>query len=307
MYDIPILFIIFKRYDTSIKVFQKIRNIKPKKLYIAADAGRTKEEEDKCFRTRSIVDNIDWDCDVKLLFQDKNLGCKYGPYTAINWFFQFEEEGIILEDDCLPNDSFFTYMKEMLHLYKNDNRIGMIAGHNPINIELPYSYIFSRFKGCWGWATWKRAWENIDIELTKLNYIDEIIPLMVYDKKRENHWKHALKLISNNKVAAWDWPWYFSLAAQNQLCVFPHKNLVANIGFGDEGTHCLGNPEMNTLTTYELDFPLVPPKMVAPNLDFDYAFEKDLNMGITTFRKRIMGLIPQSIRYNIKMLLRKIF
>ena len=97
MYDIPILFIIFKRYDTTLKVFNKIRSIKPQKLYIAADAPRFEAEKEKCLQTRSIVDNIDWDCDVKLLYHDKNLGCKYGPYTAINWFFQYEKEGIILE------------------------------------------------------------------------------------------------------------------------------------------------------------------------------------------------------------------
>lgn len=304
MFNVPILFIIFKRYDTTIKVFKEIQKIKPKKLYIAADAGRSSEEQIKCEETRSIIKNIDWECEIFTLFQKKNQGCKYGPYTAINWFFQHEEEGIILEDDCLPNNSFFQFMKEMINKYRDDDRIGMIAGHNPINIEIPYSYTFSRFKGCWGWATWKRAWNKIDIELQQIDYTKHIIPFMVYNKKREKHWKQALKLIEENKVAAWDWPWYFSLAAQNQLCIFPKKNLVANIGFGDDGTHCMGNAPENALTTYELEFPLKSPSSITPYLEFEYTFEQGLNMGIINIRTIVGKICPIPIKRIIKKILK---
>lgn len=304
MYNVPILFIIFKRFDTTKRVFQEIRKIRPQKLYIAADAGRSVEEQIKCDETRSIVNNIDWDCEVHVLYQDKNCGCKYGPYKAINWFFENEKEGIILEDDCLPNHSFFMFVKEMLEKYRNDNRIGMIAGHNPININLPDSYVFSRFKGCWGWATWKRSWINIDLELKNIDYANDIIPLMVYDDKKKTHWRHVLKLISQNKVAAWDWPWYFSLAAQNQLCIFPNKNLIANIGFGEEGTHCIGDAPDSALETNTLKFPLKHPLAVFPNREFEYAFEKTLNLGknsiISIILHYICPLFPRSFKEIIK-------
>lgn len=309
MYDIPILFIIFKRYDTTYRVFQEIRKIKPKKLYIAGDAGRTLEEQKKCDQTRTIINLVDWDCEIKTLFHTQNHGCKYGPFTAINWFFENEEKGIILEDDCLPNHSFFLFMKEILEKYKDDDRIGMVAGHNPISIDIPYSYIYSRFKGCWGWGTWKRSWINIDIELNRVNYSKEIVPLMVYNNYKRKHWLHALKLINENKVSAWDWPWYFSLASQNQLCVFPCKNLVANIGFGEEGTHCMGDAPQNVLQSFEIEFPLKEPINYAPFLKFELTFENTLTMGQYKFRKALKRIIskfiPKIIKRKIKLLIKK--
>lgn len=123
--------------------------------------------------------------------------------------FKHEEEGIILEDDCVPDLTFFPFVREMLVKYRNDNRVSMIAGHSEVSIPLSTSYVFSRFRACWGWATWKRAWCNIDIELENYDYRKEVVPLMVYDQRRGAHWLTALDLIDQNKVNAWDWPWYF--------------------------------------------------------------------------------------------------
>lgn len=275
-YDIPVLFIIFKRYHTAVEVFKVIKQIKPKKLYVAADGPRNLQEKEMCDKTRSLIEQVDWDCDLQLQFRNENLGCKYGPYTSISWFFEHEEEGVILEDDCIPDLTFFPFVKEMLETYRTDNRVSMIAGHSEVSIPLKTSYIFSRFKACWGWATWRRAWNYIDIELQNHDYMNDVIPLMVYDQERAVHWRIALELIAQNKVAAWDWPWYFSVAAQSQLCIFPCKNLVANIGFGEDGTHCLGEAPPEAITSFSLDFPLVAPKTVI----VDYAFEKEFEKGL---------------------------
>lgn len=227
-----------------------------------------------CDKTRDIIKQVDWDCELHLMYRDENLGCKYGPYESISWFFKHEEEGIILEDDCVPDLTFFPFVREMLVKYRNDNRVSMIAGHSEVSIPLSTSYVFSRFRACWGWATWKRAWCNIDIELENYDYRKEVVPLMVYDQRRGAHWLTALDLIDQNKVNAWDWPWYFSQAAQSQLCIFPSKNLVANIGFGEDGTHCLGEPPAEAITSYSLSFPLVHPKTVIVNWLFEKEFER---------------------------------
>ena len=211
-YDVPVLFIIFKRHYTAIKVFERIKEIKPKKLYVAADGPRDLQEKEMCDKTRDIIKQVDWNCELHLMYRDENIGCKYGPYESISWFFNHEEEGVILEDDCVPDLTFFPFVREMLVKYRNDNRISMIAGHSEVSIPLSTSYVVSRFRACWGWATWKRAWCNIDIELENYDYRKEVVPLMVYDQRRGAHWLTALDLIDQNKVNAWDWPWYFSQA-----------------------------------------------------------------------------------------------
>lgn len=306
-YDVPILFIIFKRYHTTVKSFEVIKQMKPKKLYIAADGPRNAQEKEMCDKTRSFAEQVDWECDLRLLFHDKNLGCKYAPYTAISWFFEHEEEGIILEDDCIPDLTFFPFVKEMLEKYRTDNRVSMIAGHSEVSIPLKTSYVFSRFKACWGWATWRRAWKYIDLELQNYDYARDVVPLMVYDQSRAVHWHTALKLIAQDKVTAWDWPWYFSVAAQSQLCIFPCKNLVANIGFGEDGTHCLGEAPAEAITSYSLDFPLVAPKSVMVDYDFEKEFEKGLLMGYEPPKpkKNIFISIGKEIRRAFRRLYKK--
>lgn len=162
--NIPILFIIFKRKEISLQSFARIKKVKPTKIYIACDGARPfiKGEIDLVSNTRqAILDQIDWDCEVKTLFQDENLGCATGVYTAIDWLFKHEDTGIILEDDCVVQDSFFPYMEELLTKYKHDERIGMIDGANYIHsVHVPDSYCFSKYKSTNGWGTWKRAWKT---------------------------------------------------------------------------------------------------------------------------------------------------
>lgn len=175
MINLPVLFIIFNRREIALKSFERIKKIQPKQLYIAGDGPRSDHPNDEFLieSTRtSIISSIDWDCNVKTLFQESNLGCGKGVFTAINWFFSQEEYGVILEDDCIADLSFFRYSFELLEKFKNDQRIGMIAGTNPIKIKnYEYSIIYSKFKSCWGWATWRRAWENMDINLSWRNSI----------------------------------------------------------------------------------------------------------------------------------------
>lgn len=303
MYQIPILFIIFKRKDVAMRSFERIRQLKPSKLYIASDGPRAEvEHEDELVRAtrESILSAIDWECDVHQLFQTKNLGCGLGVYTAISWLFENEDMGIILEDDCVADPSFFVYAEELLQTYYDDQRIGMIAGTNQVaHYSMPYSYCFSKYAACWGWATWRRAWKHMDIDMHFLKDCEHsVLKNRGYQGKEVGRWKYQLRTIRLGRVSAWDWQWYFSLASQNQLCIFPCRNLISNIGNDQFATHTsLSN---TYIESHPLSFPLSHPAYICPDTDFDRAFFKtDNNMQASLKRMMPYGL-KQFLKRHIR-------
>ena len=303
-YSIPILFVVFNRPETAFTSFQKIKKIKPRHLYIASDAPReiVPNEKDLVEKTRALILNeIDWECEVKTLFQEKNLGCGIGVFTAINWLFENEEYGIILEDDCVVNTSFFKYMEELLNRYATDERIGMIAGTNPlVQYNSSTSYIFSKYKSCWGWGSWKRAWKNMDMSMNWRNVdLDSVLKNAGYCAMDYSGWKYKIKCIDANVVSAWDWQWYFSLSAQNQLCIYPSKNLVSNIGTDANATHTSGSDI--TLESFSMEFPMSHPHYIMPDCKFDRLFYKESN----TFQIKLKRLIPLSLKKKLKKLIVK--
>ena len=172
LFETPVLFLIFNREDTTQKVFNVLRRQKPKYLYVAADGPRKNKEgeAEKCRRTRDIINQVDWDCELKTLFREENRGCKMAVSSAISWFFEQVEQGIILEDDCLPHPSFFPFCEELLIRYKDDDRIGHIGGNCflPGLIEDGLSYDFCSISHIWGWASWRRVWKNYDVNFSSL-------------------------------------------------------------------------------------------------------------------------------------------
>ncbi|MBP3756584.1 MAG: hemolysin hemolytic protein [Prevotella sp.] len=302
MYNIPILFIIFRRKDIALTSFERIKSVKPARLYIACDGPRpdVEGEETLVEETRqAILDAIDWDCEVNTLFQKNNLGCSLGVYTAINWLFEHEEEGIILEDDCIANASFFAFVAEMLAKYRDDDRVGMIAGTNQIaKWPMQHSYCFSKYAACWGWATWRRAWKNIDINLSffpkeKRN----ILKNRGYQGKDTDRWRYQIDMIEKQRVSAWDWQWYFSLAAQNQLCIFPKVNLISNIGNDQAATHTAFSNIF--IQSHELSFPLDHPKYVMPDDAFDHRFYKKENSLLAIVKRKTPYSIKQFIKHHL--------
>ncbi|MCS7029805.1 MAG: nucleotide-diphospho-sugar transferase, partial [Bacteroidia bacterium] len=189
-----VLFLVFKRLDTTKKVFEVIRKAKPPRLYIAADGPRdwVEGEAEKVKMVREyLMNNIDWDCEVKTLFRDKNLGCGRAVSEAITWFFEHEEMGIILEDDTVPSLSFFWFCEELLKKYKDDKRIGMISGNNfQDGIKRgDGDYYFSIYNHIWGWATWRDRWEGYDFELDSFKD-DKFIEELFVNKKAIKYWKN---------------------------------------------------------------------------------------------------------------------
>lgn len=304
-YQIPILFLFFNRKEIAINSFEKIKQIKPSSLFLACDGPRDgiSNENELVYQLREeIVNLVDWDCNVQKLFQEKNIGCSKAVYTAVTWMFSTVDKGIILEDDCIPQKSFFPYVEELLNLYENDERIGMIAGYNKLGqTNITDSYCFSKYKSCWGWATWNRAWKNMDLELKwrSTEYASSILYNMGYKSADISDWQYKLKAIDKKIVSAWDWQWYLSLACQNQLTIFPNTSLVTNNGFGKGATHTYIQPEF-AIAKAEMRFPLKHPRYIVPNKSFDYAFYKVKN----TFLRKIKNKMPIALIQLIKKIIR---
>ena len=302
---IPILFIIFNRPSIAARSFEEIKKVKPSRLYLASDGPRDNKpgEREIVENTgQTILNMIDWECEVKTLFRDKNVGCSQGVYTAVNWLFENEEMGIILEDDCVISETFYQFMLELLERYKDDTRIGMIAGTNPV-LHIPshpYSYFFSRYKSCWGWATWCRAWLNMDIDMEWRSVDkDSILYNSGYGGNDTDYWNFELKYIDEGLVSAWDWQWYFSLAAQNQLCIYPKNNLVTNIGNEVGATHLRFTDDV--YKSYNIVFPLSHPKYIVPYLPYEKAYYKSFN----TIGRKIARRLPFKIKELIKQIVVK--
>lgn len=235
----PVLFLVFNRLDTTIQVFGEIKKAKPPRLYIASDGAReaVKGEFEKVKAIRSYLSsNIDWECEVKTLYRDKNLGCKYAVSSAIDWFFENEEMGIILEDDCLPSQSFFWYCQELLNMYKEDLRIWHISGAQILNLsQEKHSYHFSKYPGIWGWATWANRWKEYDVKLVSYNNIKDLQEFNL--KVDTNYWNKIFKRLKENKIDTWDFQWVFTVWYNNGLSITPNVNLIKNIGFDSNATH----------------------------------------------------------------------
>lgn len=304
---VPVLFLVFNRLNSARRVFEEIRRVKPPKLYLAADGPRPDYpgEAEKVQAVRNfLLESVDWNCQVYTLFRDENKGCGKAVYEAIEWFFGLEEEGIILEDDVLPVQSFFWFCQELLQRFRNDERIAMISGNNHIGYNPQFqSYIFSKYKGCWGWASWRRAWKNMDFEMKWLesSFRDKIIRNMGFGKSSEKHWSNAIHFIKNGRVNTWDWQWYFSIAANNQLCIFPSVNLAGNIGFGEGATHTVGKPRKSFILKEEMVFPLLHPQYVVPDIDHDRLFERKKIKD-----SKIKRLVPAFLKNSVKKLVTSI-
>lgn len=247
--ETPILFIIFKRYDTANQVFNRIREARPKHLYVAADGPRldVPGEVEDCTLTRSIIEKVDWDCDVHTLFQTENQGCGIGPFKAISWFFEHVDMGIILEDDCLPDNDFFKYCEEMLIRYKDDHRIALITGRNNFDI-MPHdnaSYFLSAFHFCWGWASWSRVWKEYDYLLstkTATDYFKHLVRYFGIWNLGVVLWRMNIffSCKRNQPRDIWDYQFCISTQLHDQFTIVPKKNLVRNIGFDERATHTGG-------------------------------------------------------------------
>lgn len=257
----PILFIIFKRPEVTLRVFNAIKQAKPRKLYVSANAPRpgNLEEIENCNKTRNIINTVDWDCQLFTFYREKYLPVELSESSAITWFFESEEQGIILEDDCLPDMTFFQFCDELLEKFKFDSRIGTISGPNTQFgfCRNEYSYYFSRLFHSWGWASWRRVWKGYDLkmELWPLirdgKYLEDIFE----DRNVINYWNYRLEQIYD-KPDTWDFQFSFHLLVNNYLNIVPVTNLISNIGHGQSAEHTKEPSIYANMKTEPINFPL---------------------------------------------------
>jgi hypothetical protein len=258
-----VLFIVFNRPETTTKVFEAIQKVKPSRLYIAADGPRigVKQDLEKIVKVREIISRVNWPCKIKTLFRKNNLGCKEAVSTAITWFFEHEEEGIILEDDCVPHNDFFSFCENLLNYYRYDKKVLTITGNNFQNSikRGNSSYYFSKYFHCWGWATWKKTWNYYDGNLKfwpewskSCHWKDSF-----YNKIEKNYWKKLFDQVYFNKINTWDYPFLACLWWNKGLTATPNVNLVTNIGFGKSVTHTTNKNDKNS------NIPLFNKKFIA--------------------------------------------
>ena len=299
MFDIPILLIIFNRPDTTKLVFEKIREVKPKQLFIAADGPRKDKpfEKEICETTRTVVlESIDWDCEVKTLLRNKNLGCGVAVSSSISWFFENVESGIILEDDCIPIIDFFYYCRELLNIYKNNVNVFHISGSKLMEGKNKYSYNASKYPMVWGWATWRRAWSFYEYNLTD---VDEYIQSKEFSKicsdvNEQWYWSK----IFNSKFNTWDFQWMYAIWKNKGISISPSVNLVSNIGFNKSATHTKEKPQAYRSVTKK-----ILPLKIPSHLKISYY--ADLKFFYTFCIKRsIRFILISNIKYKLSKLLK---
>jgi hypothetical protein len=305
MFEIPpILFIVFNRPTVTKIVFEAIREAKPKKLYVFADAPReTKSGEIELNNeVKHIATNIDWECELFTNFSQRNLGCRYGPLTAINWFFENETEGIILEDDCLPDQSFFRFAGELLAYYREEEKVMVISGDyfHGNTLQNQYSYYFSNYMHSWGWASWRRAWKKNDPDISlwpSLKSTDFLEKLGNGHKDFVKYWSKTFdKAITEKGGDYWDYQWLFSCWAAGGVTVLPAVNLVKNIGFGYDATHTfMIDKWILEMPLQSISFPLNHPPSIQTNALADRW--EDLNVYITKlpFYKRVINKVKRTL------------
>lgn len=280
-YSTPVVFLIFRRPELTAQVFEQIRAAKPAKLLVVADGPRNAEEVHLCQQAREVTEQIDWDCEVLRNYSDINLGCRDRVSSGLTWAFEQVEEAIILEDDCLPNPSFFFYCETLLNYYRHDERVMVISGDNFQDGQQrnSYSYYFSKYNHCWGWATWRRAWKYWEFSPEKwTKFRDAGLMKFVSDNPdEEKYWTSKFNnLFLEEKPNSWAHAWTFACWSQGGLTVLPHVNLVSNIGFGSDGTHTQGKGKFANMFNEEIGKISHPPFVIrhreADVYTFDYVF-----------------------------------
>jgi hypothetical protein len=271
----PVALLIFNRLDTTARVFKEIAKARPPKLLVVADGPRADKsgEREQCELTRAIIKKVDWDCEVLTNFAETNMGCKMRVASGIDWIFEQVEEAIILEDDCLPEQSFFQYCEEMLIKYRDNPRVGMVSGGN---LQFGHqrgqsSYYFSRYTHIWGWASWRRAWQHYDREITKWPaFRDEgWLEEMFRTQGERDYWRHSFNAVYDGSLDTWDCSWTFTALINGMLQIVPNVNLISNIGFGPNATHTHVVGIHAEMPTQPIAFPLKHPNFVLADQQAD--------------------------------------
>jgi len=272
-FDTPILIIFWRRSSSLLRVIESLRLVAPTKLFLASDGPRQDNslEAEQVAEARLLAEKaIDWPCDIARRYSENNHGVKYGPINALNWFFSQVEEGIILEDDCLPHPSFFGYCENLLERFRDDQRIWHISGNNFLGDESPsdYSYYFSKYTFIWGWATWRRCWTLYDPEMKSWSQMktSHLLKDLFPTEEEWDYWSSRWDEVAVKHTATWDYQWMYTCIVNGGISIVPKCNLVSNIGFGDGGVHTFDqDSELSNIPSRAIDVSIIHPINIMQN------------------------------------------
>lgn len=287
----PVAFFIFNRPDLTEIVFEAIRQAKPRILLVVADGARYPEELEKCLKTRAIVEKIDWNCQVLTNFSEINMGCGKRVSSGLDWVFSEVEEAIILEDDCLPSPSFFSFCQTLLEYYRHEQRIMLISGDNfqDGKSRTNCSYYFSKYNDIWGWASWRRAWQYYDFEMKswpkykQSNLIESVCDNLVEQK----YWTSLFDGVFDGSIDTWDYQLTYACFVQKALTILPNNNLISNLGYRADATHTkFENSNLARLPVTDI-WEINHPDIIVQNREADaYAFD-NVFLGKSVKRKLV--------------------
>lgn len=311
LFPVPISFHIFNRPETTRKVFEQIKNIKPSQLFITADGPRENiaGDNEKCREVRSIVDDIDWECKVFTNFAESNKGSYKSTSEGITWVFEHVDRAIILEDDCIPHPSFFRFCHELLDYYENDERIALISGNNfqLTGNKTEHSYYFSRYTHIWGFATWKRTWNQVDLKMQCWPEFKDMKGLQAIFRKNHEvkHWEMLFQGMYEGKIGPhWDYLLSLSSYMNHTLAILPNVNLVSNIGYGVDASNCKSKSRFQELNIEEIKFPLKHPKFICRYVDADNFTELNIfsRSKFTYLKSKIAIYLPKYLKEYLKLI-----
>ena len=304
--ETPVLLIAFNRPDTTKVAFNAIREVKPKKLYVAIDGPRNQiqGEEELCKQVLQITQNVDWECDTQYLIREKNLGCKYGVSGAISWALENEDRVIIIEDDIVPAATFFSFAEELLEKYKDDERIAMISANQYTPIKMENDYLFTNYGHIWGWATWKRVWDNFDVDLPYME--DDIkngyLKTMNFSRNKlksfERYSKGMFNSIKRLNINTWDYQFVYFILRNNLLSIAPRVNLASNIGTSSSRIDTVAKINKNYYPADESFNLYKHPNKIECDMEYDeHHFKNHISISFTPpLYKRIYNKILRIIK-----------
>ena len=317
----PVLLVAYRRPDTTKKVIDAIRVAAPERMFVACDGPNLKkpDEAEKVAATRALIEReIDWPCKIERRYSETNQGCKMGVSSAITWFFEQVEEGIIIEDDCVAHPDFFPYCAELLERFRHDSRVWHISGNNFQNGQwrCDGSYYFGHIPHSWGWATWRRCWKHYDIDLKRWPALKAsgLMETIFEDPVARSYWSGLWDNLLNKEElpGTWDYQWHFTCLSEGGLTIIPNRNLVSNVGFGVDGTNYLKESPLNNIPVSKI-CPLTHPTFIlrdaaADAYDFDHVLGgakkreamRHYNSFLGKTKLRLQNLFNKMIRTIIK-------
>jgi hypothetical protein len=293
-----VVLVIFNRPSTTQIVFERIRQARPRTLIIIADGPRRDrpDEVELCRQARAIAEGVDWPCEVLLDYAEENMGCRIRVASGLDWVFQNVGEAIILEDDCLPDPTFFRFCEQLLDFYRGEERILQISGSNFLfgRHNIVDSYYFSQYPLCWGWATWRRAWQYYDVDLQAWKANRERYLAKFADRREGAFWATGWDNICSGKLDTWDYQWMMAHFDRNGLSIIPKANLVANIGFGADATHTRSRLAAVRPASGSVRFPLQHPSNVVRNVRAD-----ELTARRLFYQRSVLGKATEVVKRRV--------